>query len=514
MSETPQNPQQGGATPPRPKPIVNPNAPRRVATRKLDEERRQALVVAVTAAAIGLALVAVLAGLAYDQLWVPSRPVASVGSANLSRTNYWAERKNAFAREVVQNFQLLALFGGNPQFTQQFQGQSPVVNQRVETIRRDPVDDAVVGQWETRQIKQQGAAGREISVSPDEINQAAVADLGQIFLPPPIPPVTTTATVAPTADPAATAAVTPTATLEPTPGGPTATPEATATLAPTETPRPTPGAAEASSQFEQIINEVYRRFEIELAAVGAEAQLTKEDFRAALTDQYQEQVINTKVQAQLVPEEGFVFSTEAERVTARQVLVAVTPSENATQEQIDATFAETKGEADAIAAELRGGAEFASVATASSDDPGSKELGGDLGSFDKNGVAQNTATYPPELVASAFALAPNTISDPIRTQFGWHIIEVTSRDVPDEEAQLREARTKALDTWVEEQRTTLAVQRFPEPTPTATTPPATPSPTIVPTFLPGPPTPAPTETPAPVETPATASPTPTATTTP
>jgi hypothetical protein len=497
-----------------------------VATRKLDEERRQALVVVVTAAAIGLALVAVLAGLAYDQLWVPSRPVASVGSANLSRTNYWAERKNAFAREVVQNFQLLALFGGNPQFTQQFQGQSPVVNQRVETVRRDPVDDAVVGQWETRQIKQQGAAGREISVTPDEINQAAVADLGQIFLPPPIPPVTTTATVAPTADPAATAAVTPTATLESTPGGSTATPEATATLEatatpeatatlePTETPRPTPAAAEASSQFEQIIDEVYRRFEIELAAVGAEAQLTKDDFRAALTDQYQEQVINTKVQAQLVPEAGFVFSSEAERVTARQVLVAVTPPENATQEQLDAIFAETKGAADAIVAELRGGADFATVAAASSDDPGSKELGGDLGSFDKNGVAQNTATYPPELVSAAFALAPNTLSDPVRTQFGWHVIEVTSRDVPDEEAQLREARTKALDTWIEEQRTALAVQRFPEPTPTATTPPETPSPTIVPTFLPGPPTPAPTDTPAPVETPATAAPTATATTTP
>jgi len=117
-------------------------------------------------------------------------------------------------------------------------------------------------------------------------------------------------------------------------------------------------------------------------------------------------------------------------------------------------------------------------------------------------------------VSAAFALAPNTLSDPVRTQFGWHVIEVTSRDVPDEEAQLREARTKALDTWIEEQRTALAVQRFPEPTPTATTPPETPSPTIVPTFLPGPPTPAPTDTPAPVETPATAAPTATATTTP
>lgn len=513
MADTPNNPQ-----PPRPKPAGNPNAPKRVATRRLHEEERQRLVILITGAAIGLALLVVLGGVLYERLWLPSRPVASAGTASLSRNDYWTERRNAFAREIVQNFQLVALFGGNPQFVQQFQGQSPGINLRVGAIRSAEVEGAVVDQWVTRQVKEQGAAGRGISVSDDEVNQAIAGDLGLIFLPP--PDVVATPTPGPTEDVAATAtaAAAPTA----TPGGPTATPAPTATPEPTSTPRPTPAGPEAATQVDQIVDEIFRRYELELVAVGADPNLTKDDFRNAIRDQYREQVFNTRVQEALVPDEGFVASEEPQRVSARQVFVAVTPPENATQEQIDAAFAEAKTEADAIAAELRGGAEFAAVAAERSDDPGSSEQGGQLGAFDTNGVADNGATYPPELVSAAFALAPNTISDPIRTQFGWHVIEVTDREVPDRETQLRDARSEALDAWVEEQRAAIAVQRFPEPTATPTTLPETPSPTVAPTFLPGPPTAAPTATPEPTATtgpttaatPATAAPTPTATGTP
>lgn len=515
MSDTPNNPQPGGAAPqpPRSKPAVNPNAPRRVAARRLHEEQRQRLVILITAAAIGLALLIVVGGLLYEQLWLPSRPVASVGATTLSRADYWGERKKAFAREIVQNFQLVALFGGNPQFTQQFQGQAPAIDQRVEVIRSSEVDGAVVDEWVTRQVKEQGAAGRGISASEEAINQALVGDLGLIFLPPPVSP-GGTPTVGPTEDVAATAtaAAAPTA----TPGGATATAAPTATAEPTPTTQPTPAGPEAATQASQIIDEIYRRYELELAAVGEDADLTKDDFRAALNDQYREQVINTGVQAALVPEEGFTFSDEPERVSARQVLVAVAPPEGASQEQIDAAFAEAQAEAEAIAAELRGGADFAAVAAERSDDPGSREQGGDLGAFDVNGVADNGATYPPELVAAAFALEPDSVSDPIRTQFGWHVIVVTDRQVPDEATQLRAARTEALDAWVEEQRAALTIQRFPEPTATPTAAPEEQSPTAVPTFLPGPPTAAPTATPEPTApaTPEAAEPSPTATGTP
>ncbi|MEI7771135.1 MAG: peptidylprolyl isomerase, partial [Chloroflexales bacterium] len=238
MADTPKTPQQGDRSPEpqqerRKAQAVAPAASPRMSRRRLAhherEVRNQRRVVIVTATAIGLALLAVIIGLSYDQIWVPSRPVAQVGSVSLSRRDYWQEQRLAYARQIAQNFQLVALFGGNQQFTQQFANQSPKINSQVQTIRTSPVDDAVVGQWETLQIKQQGAAQIGISVSDDEISQALANDLGQIFIPPPAPPITSTATISATAAPA-TATLAPTATqiptpaASPTPGGPTATP--------------------------------------------------------------------------------------------------------------------------------------------------------------------------------------------------------------------------------------------------------------------------------------------------
>lgn len=138
-----------------------------------------------------------------------------------------------------------------------------------------------------------------------------------------------------------------------------------------------------------------------------------------------------------------------------------------------------------------------------SDDLGSRESGGDLGFFDPQGVAENGATYPPELVETAFTLEEDEISNPIRTQFGWHVIQVTDRQLPDREEQLRQARTEALDAWVGEQREAIMIERFPEPTPSPTLAPTEPVPTAEPIYLPGPPTPLPTPTLAPaVEVPA------------
>lgn len=504
MAETPKSPRQPAN---RPTSAGNPTAPRRVAARKRQEERRQRLVITVTAATIGLALLAILAGVLYDQLWVPSQPVARVGDVTLSQGDYWTERRHAYAREIVQNFQLLALFGGNPQFTEQFQGQSPTIDNQVETIRSTEIDPAVLAQWETRQIKEQGAANLGISVDEAAVDQALVSDLGIVFLPPPTPPVTPTTEVAPTEEATTTeepAATEEAATAEEpaatTGDGAAAPPAATATFAPTETPLPTPAPAEAATQTDQIIDEIYRRYEIELATAAEDPDLSKEDFRAALADQYRERVIDERVQAQLVPADDFVASEEPERIQVRQVFVAVTPPAEATQEQRDAAFAEAKDRTDTIAAELRGGADFATVAAVSSDDPGSREQGGDLGFFDRSGAADGGVTYPPELVERAFDLEEGVISDPIRTQFGWHIIEVTDRDIPSEEQQLREARTEALDAWVEEQRERLGVARFPESTPTPPAVPTEPIPTPEPTFVPGPPTAAPTETPLPAAT--------------
>lgn len=69
---------------------------------------------------------------------------------------------------------------------------------------------------------------------------------------------------------------------------------------------------------------------------------------------------------------------------------------------------------------VKKGEDFAKVATELSKDPGSE--GGDLGWFTKERMV-------PEFSAAAFKMEPGQISDPIKTQFGWHIIRVEEKRV-------------------------------------------------------------------------------------
>jgi peptidyl-prolyl cis-trans isomerase C len=79
----------------------------------------------------------------------------------------------------------------------------------------------------------------------------------------------------------------------------------------------------------------------------------------------------------------------------------------------------TEDEAKAIEAELKKGADFATLAKEKSKDPGAAE-GGDLGYFTKDQMV-------PEFSDVAFKLDKGQISDPVHTQFGWHIIKVEDK---------------------------------------------------------------------------------------
>jgi len=83
---------------------------------------------------------------------------------------------------------------------------------------------------------------------------------------------------------------------------------------------------------------------------------------------------------------------------------------------------ETEDEAKAALARLKGGEDFAKVAGDLSKDPGSKAEGGDLGFFSKERMVEPFAE-------TAFKLEPGQVSDPVKTQFGWHVIRVEEKRV-------------------------------------------------------------------------------------
>ena len=80
---------------------------------------------------------------------------------------------------------------------------------------------------------------------------------------------------------------------------------------------------------------------------------------------------------------------------------------------------ETEDEAKAVAAELKKGADFAELAKQKSKDPGASD-GGDLGWFTKDQMV-------PEFSEVAFKLDKGQLSDPVKSQFGWHVIKVEDK---------------------------------------------------------------------------------------
>jgi peptidyl-prolyl cis-trans isomerase C len=80
----------------------------------------------------------------------------------------------------------------------------------------------------------------------------------------------------------------------------------------------------------------------------------------------------------------------------------------------------TEDEAKAILAEIKKGTDFSELAKQKSKDPGAAAEGGDLGYFTKEQMV-------PEFAEVAFRLEKGQVSDPVKTQFGWHIIKVEDK---------------------------------------------------------------------------------------
>ena len=117
-------------------------------------------------------------------------------------------------------------------------------------------------------------------------------------------------------------------------------------------------------------------------------------------------------------------------------------------------FAASKAKADDIYAQLENGADFAALAKSSSADPGSKESGGKL--------TISRGQTVPEFDKISFELDTGELSKPVKTQYGYHVIEAVSdvrkaSTTPIDKVRatiratlLQEKRNEEMQAWVED----------------------------------------------------------------
>jgi peptidyl-prolyl cis-trans isomerase D len=101
-----------------------------------------------------------------------------------------------------------------------------------------------------------------------------------------------------------------------------------------------------------------------------------------------------------------------EQRRVRHILVALPAGADAEAE------AEALAEAQTLRQRLAAGEDFAALAAEASDDPGSAQLGGDLGWIEPGMMVE-------PFEEAAYELEPGKVSEPVRSQFGFHLIEVT-----------------------------------------------------------------------------------------
>lgn len=134
--------------------------------------------------------------------------------------------------------------------------------------------------------------------------------------------------------------------------------------------------------------------------------------------------------------------------------------------QKDLTDPEALAKAKEIRAKIVGGAKFEDVAKADSDDVGSGENGGDLGSFGPGQMVE-------EFDAAAFSIPVGTVSEPVKSAFGYHLILIESRDAKKfedvraeiEQAVRPEMGQKAIETLKSKTTITLDETYFGKPAP-------------------------------------------------
>jgi parvulin-like peptidyl-prolyl isomerase len=171
-----------------------------------------------------------------------------------------------------------------------------------------------------------------------------------------------------------------------------------------------------------------------------------------------EEQVRREIENQLISEKIYEEVTEGVKVTDEDIEQHYEKNKKdykvAASREVRHILVSSKPLADRLHAQIADGGNFAALAKKNSKDPGSKANGGKL-------TVRKGETVPP-FDKAAFSLKNGELSEPIKTTYGWHIIEALSavkppattplKDVKEQIRQqlLQERRQKALADWTKE----------------------------------------------------------------
>jgi parvulin-like peptidyl-prolyl isomerase len=243
---------------------------------------------------------------------------------------------------------------------------------------------------------------------------------------------------------------------------------------------PAAGTPEFAQLRNAIVRSLVEQAQFEIAAEELNVTVSDEDVDKRLDElkeeffQGDEQKYKDELEAQGLTEEQ-VKSDLRTRLLSEKVFEKVTSEVEVTDDEVQKYYddnaaqfetpasrdvrhilVKSKARADQLHAQLEDGADFAKLARQFSQDPASKKDGGKFN-------AQQGATVAP-FDKVAFELDTGELSDPVKTQFGWHIIEAvgdiqekSTQDLSEVEEQIRdtlleEKKNSRINEWIEELR--------------------------------------------------------------
>jgi peptidyl-prolyl cis-trans isomerase D len=396
----------------------NTNIPTKKHLARQQREKRQVQIITSISIAVILLVVGVLAyGYLDQQVLKGRRAVITVNDDKISVNDFRAVTKYyrfTLIQQANNTLQMAQMFG--PELAQSFTGQLTQIKDNLEPERAGQV---AIDQLVDSTLLRQEAERRGISISQEELDNYAQEALNYF----------------PNGTP------TPTATTEQKP---------TSTLSAMQLTMMPPTATATTAPADDVTTEFTATATLEFTPTATEILTSTATPTVYTFDAFQENydtMISNFMEDYEIPEKTILYVMESQ-LYQQKLFEEIVGDLECTQEEVWAQhiLVDEEDLAKNIKLRLDEGEDWALMAATYSTDESNKNTSGDLGWFGKGRMVE-------PFEEAAFALEIGEVSDPVQTDFGWHIIRVLGHEErPLTSSACQEFRQAEFQKWLKELR--------------------------------------------------------------